>query len=359
MFNKLINKFNDMKPQHLLILAIVSAALAFAAVFIGMNLVADSNTKEMPVVVKPTTEKVSVVVAKVNIQPNTKIQESMLEMKEFDKGSVPEDAIKDFDSIKNVQIKTEIFAGDFFTPQKLVAEASGGFADNIPPDCRAVSINVSSVTGVDGFAKPGDRVDLLLVEKSDTSATSNILLQNVPLLSVNQNVAGSSPVDGNTGMAISNPAIATLALHPADILKLVSASKIGEIYMSLRPTKPNSAYVDAMEYTIESVNAPQPEPEPAVAPVIPYNEPVMANIPSEPTTPKIEIIQGDQVVTDKKSNNSTPSQQKVQGSSGGSQPLPVIPSNSSYNPAISSSPAQNVQGISAPVPSPPIVGAPN
>ena len=157
--------------------------------------------------------------------------------------------------------------------------------------------------------------------------TSNILLQNVPLLSLNQD-AGSSPVPAGEGdlpvhHAVSNPSIATFALPPEDALKLIAASKLGEIYMSLRPPNPQQAYVAEMEYTIESVNSParQTAPAPASAiPAIPSADAPLPQVPIAPPTPKIEIIQGDEIV-----------QSKPEPGVGGGRPsasnLPVIPSN--------------------------------
>ena len=128
-------------------------------------------------------------------------------------------------------------------------------------------------------------------------------------------MGGSYPL-GENGVptaAISNPSIATFALQPQETLKLISAAKLGEIYMTLRPSKPRSNYVEAMEYTIESVNAPKPAP-----PVIIENPAPIP--PPKPTTPKIEIIQGDKVTqraNDKTSETSEDSQ---------ANSLPAIPS---------------------------------
>lgn len=368
MFKKIIDKFNNMQPKQLLILAAVAALLMFGSLFFGVSyMMKDPQVivQQQPAPEQPTVEKVSVVVAKVNMQPRTRIQESMLQMKELPVDMVPEGAIKSFDDVKNVQIKVSIFAGDILTIQKVFAEASDeGFVGSIPADCRAVSISVNDVTGVAGFAKPGDRVDLLLVEKGQHSATTNLLLQNVPILSINQDSTGSAPVGENgvpTSVAVT-PSIATFALSPEDALKLISASKIGDIYLSLRPSKPQSPYVGEMEYTIESISKPQPTVTPP--PVIPSNAP-LPQVPFTPPTPKIEIIAGDQIV---QSNAPIPqvvtpvaprtqqTQQTQQATpppaTGGpttNQPLPVIPS-TSINPALYATPQQN-----APVPSPPIV----
>ena len=249
-------------------------------------------------------------------------------MKELPAELVPEGAIKNFKDVKGVQVKVSIFAGDVLTIQKVFSESSDeGFVGSIPADCRAVSISVNDLTSVAGFARPGDRVDLLLVEKGNYSATTNILLQNVPLLSINQNSTGS-PAVGENGVpkaAISNPSIATFALPPEDVLKLISATRLGEIYMMLRPANPQHTYVGAMEYTIESINAPKPEPksEPVTIPAIPAN-PVPAQVPVTPTTPKIEIIQGDKIIRDDAPVITQPSPNT--GAGGPTNVLPIIPS---------------------------------
>lgn len=375
MFQKIINKFNELSPRQLLAMAGVAAVLMFGAIYFAISSLMNQSVE----IVEPTPESkkielVAVVVAKNNIQPNTRIQESMLQMQEMPEDIVPKDAIKSFDEVKNVQVHVPIFAGDILTVQKVTAEGKDdGFTSSIPPNCRAVSINVNDVTGVAGFAKPGDRVDLLLVEKDKYSATTELILQNVPLLSINQNTAGSAPIgeNGVPSAPISNPSIATFALPPVDILKLISATKIGEIYMSLRPSKPQSNYTDDRIYTMPSVNAPQPEPanKPVSAPVIPSNS-VPAPVPQAPVappTPKIEIISGDQIVqssasTSAQQGNST--QQSTNSSAGGSffefsAPSPSAPSTTWQRPVIPSSgeyplpPIPSVQN--PPVPNLPVI----
>lgn len=328
MLQKLLNKINDLRPKQLLMLAGVAALLMFMSMFLLFKALSEDKVVEKPEE-KPAVEMVSVVVAKVNIPPRTRIQESMLQLKELPETAVPEGAIRSFDDVKGVSIKVSIFAGDVLTVQKVFVErGEEGFIGSIPADCRAVSISVNDLTGVAGFAKPGDKVDLLLVEKGQHSATTNILLQNVPLLSINQDTANSSVTESVTSEAINNPTIATFALPPPDVLKLISATRIGEIYMMLRPSNPSQNYVGALEYTMESMDAPKPAPVREAAPqyqappVIPENPaPQIPQNPPVSLVPKIEIIQGDQIIQQADSPSVAPAP-------GAPTPnLPVIPSN--------------------------------
>lgn len=346
LFKRIVNKMNDMRPKQLLFLAAIAAFLMFVTIYVGLSLVSKQEVvvKEAPPPPPKTVQTVSVVVAKVNIPPRTRIQDTMLQMKEIPVDIAPEGAIKSFDDVKDVQVKASIFAGDILTTHKVFsATADDGFAGSIPPNCRAVSIGVNDTTSVAGFAKPGDRVDLILVERGSNSVTSNILLQNVPLLSINQDAGGGSSVpEGSNGLpvhqAITNPSIATFALPPEDALKLIAASKLGEIYMSLRPSNPQENYVGEMEYTIESVNSPRRGTvSGSNVPAIPSGNVPLPQIPAVPPTPKIEIIQGDQIVQ----SSVTP---PVGIGNSSASNLPAIPSNGA------------APAVTAPsIPSPPLV----
>ena len=168
MFTKLTNMINDMRPRQLIALAAMCGVLMFGLFYITLKL---SSGEETPLPVSEEAapvEMVKVVVAKQNIPVRTRIQESMLQVKELPATAVPEGAIKDMSAILNEPARVSIFAGDVLTQQKLFGERSDeGFLGTIPPDCRAVSISVNNITGVAGFAKPGDYVDLLLVENDN------------------------------------------------------------------------------------------------------------------------------------------------------------------------------------------------
>ena len=310
MFDRLIKWLNDLNPRQLLILAGVVMLVMFSSIYFFLSWwVADKDDEKKIEEPIAATEMKTVVVAKNDIPPLTVIKSDMLETKEVAENLVPEGAIEDVAEIVNVSAKTEIFAGDILTTRKLLADSEQvSFVGTIPADCRAVSINVNEITGVDGFAKPGDKVDLLLVETYENrSVTTSVLLQDVLLLSINKNMSKNSSADEdgkNKTSAVENPSTATFALRPEEVLKLVSASKLGEIYLSLRPTHPVVRYSDAVGYTIDSINADKQKqetpPQVAVQPqqipqiVSPQVQPVQ--VETAPDVNKMEIIQGDQIV---------------------------------------------------------------
>lgn len=285
MLSRFFDWLSKLTPRQLMMIAVVLAAIVFFGLFFTLSMIS-KNAAPPPVepIDKPPPQEVkiqtrNVVVAKRNIDPRMMLTEEMLELREFPEDTIPSDAVTEIESVVNKPARAKIFKGDMLTSQKIFNDPSqAGFVYTIPPDCRAVSVGINDVTGVSGFAKPGDYVDVILVEKQDTRATSTIILENVLLLSINQNMGiyedpknGDENVNHDT-IAINNPALATLALRADEVLKLVSASKLGEIYLMLRPLGAWNDYSYGAEYTFESIKATPEEEPPSKIEIIYGNE---------------------------------------------------------------------------------------
>lgn len=314
MFAKVVAWLNDLNPKQLVILAGIVMFLMFTSIYFFLSWWIAKNEEEKEVI-PAEPEKIvamqSVVVAKSDIPPQTILKNEMLEMKEVPEELVSHDAVTEISNVVNKSAKTAIFAGDVITKKKLMSDLNQNtFVGSIPPDCRAVSISVNEVTGVDGFAKPGDKVDLVLVENDENkSVTTTVFLQNVLLLSINKDMSKSQVAktdeEGNvTSTAIEDPSTATLALRSDEVLKVIAASKLGEIYLMLRPLRPTENYSADMVYTLNSVNA-NKKNQNEVSPVTPPQATIpqtLPPIPDKSNTVEVfknentfEIIQGDKV----------------------------------------------------------------
>ena len=275
MFGRIFDWLSNLRPRQLFLLAAVSALIIFGIMymvlkFLGIDSASFSGRGEnSEPVEQPQVRMVSVVVAARNIEPQSMILSSMLTTKEIPENNVPSDAVTDAADITNKPAKVRIMKDEIVSYNQVYRTMEqAGFVGSIPPDCRAVSIDVSDVTGVAGFAKPGDYVDVLVIETDNGSVTSRLILQNVLLLSINKNMTGNTSAPESTSgegesneessvnpatKAIENPALATLALRPDEVLQLISASKIGEIYLMLRPLVPQGDYYTGAEYSLESL----------------------------------------------------------------------------------------------------------
>lgn len=106
----------------------------------------------------------------------------------------------------------------------------------LPPDMRAASIRISDVAGVAGFALPGDRVDVLLTREVSNEQATEVLLQNVRLIAINQNANDSAerPIIGRT---------ATLEVSQEDAQKLVLGASVGSLSLALRSVRAPQDFV--------------------------------------------------------------------------------------------------------------------
>lgn len=254
--------------RHWVVLAAIASAALGLLVFVGLNSSLGGDEKTTPV------DMIHVVVAKQDIAPKTIIRESMLEVREVPSSMVPADAVREVGDIVNKPAKMEILKDDVISTRKVLMDITmAGFTGEIPPECRAISIAISDVTGVAGFAKPGDYVDIMLIAKGDDKMTGRIVLQDVLLLAINKNAGsrqGTASASGDTkktgdgtdnkaqnasqepaapdSKAISDLATATLAVLPGDALKLITEAQEGTLYLSLRPYKPRDKFTTDTKY---------------------------------------------------------------------------------------------------------------
>ena len=248
---------------------------------------------------KPQTNLVQVVAAKQDIPERTVVKEDMLKVVEVPSELVPEGAFRDVADAVDHPTSTAIQQGDIVTSRKVYVDIRmAGFTGIIPPDCRAVTIPINDITGVSGFAHPGDYVDIMIISGTkENGINGRIILQDVLLLGINRTAdlpntptgdssqkdsgqkddAGSQAVGSvNTKASSDTMATATVALKPADALKLAAASQEGTLYLVLRPFKPRDMYTFDTDYA----GVPQGNGQQTAAPSAPQSAPAPA--PSAP-----------------------------------------------------------------------------
>ena len=106
-----------------------------------------------------------------------------------------------------------------------------GVASTIDRGYRAVSVQVTDVSGVAGLIQPGSHVDVIFTQPgSMVEAATSTILQNVKVISTGRTVAIGQTLDPR---APKSPTV-TLVLLPADAQKLELAKSQGKISLSLR-----------------------------------------------------------------------------------------------------------------------------
>ena len=264
------------------------ALAALASCLLGLLVYMSLSGTESAANEGPKTQMVKVVVAKQDIPERTVIKDNMLKVVDMPADVVPPEAIQDISEVAGSPASIAIRQGDILTTKKIYTDVRmAGFTGMIPPNCRAVSVAITDITGVSGFAKPGDYVDVMVVSGSkDSGLRGEVILQNVQLLAINKK-GGPAAENAEKDSADSKKnaeetvikgesdqmATATLALPLDEALKVATASQKGTIYLVLRPVSPtdiftvNTDYVIPAERNVDTApKANNPAPVPATAP---------------------------------------------------------------------------------------------
>lgn len=192
---------------------------------------------------QPPSDGQIVLVAKTAIAPKTKISADMVEEVKIPGEYVQAGIISDKSKVIGAVTRDKIAAGEHITERRVLLEGkAAGFTGVIPSGKRAVTMAVNEVTGIAGFIKAGDFVDVVVVFDAGTVGdnTSTLLFDNVLVLASNKEtengVVETSAKDAPKE-AVKMGTV-TLALEPDAAAKLVLAEEKGKVHLALRPYLP-------------------------------------------------------------------------------------------------------------------------
>lgn len=302
-----------MSPRKLLLLCGLAAILVFMIIYFILSSIFSDKKEPQP----QAAAMVPVIEASRDIEPQTVITEDMLKAVDVSSNLVPSGALTDKNAVVGKKAGTTILSGDVITARKL-SQKAGGFVGLIPDGMRAVSFSVNDVTGVSGFAKPGDKVDILLVTSREgmDRITSKILLKDVLILAVNKSSGtpqpqpqktdkdgkglpdGSAPRQSSSNTSsIGTPSVVTVALTPYDAAKLIASTQIGQLQMLLRPFNDDGDhYVGYYVIPLPKAEAPKAAPQTAPQPVYAAPQPASAPAVSIPSGGALGGLSGIEVI---------------------------------------------------------------
>ena len=123
-----------------------------------------------------------------------------------------------------------------------------GLAAVIPPGTRAMTISVDATDIVPGFLQPGERVDVVAGFVDGSDSVAKTILQNVPLLAVNENLTpqgeqpaqGAKPPPSSQVTTQATATLVTIAVTPIEAERLVAAQYKGKLKLGLRGLSDNT-----------------------------------------------------------------------------------------------------------------------
>ena len=108
-----------------------------------------------------------------------------------------------------------------------------GVASRLTPGMRAFTIRVDVASGVSGFLRPGDSVDVYWTGRLGRRDVTRLILEDIKLIAIDQTADGDR----------NNPVVATTVtaeVSPEVVASLAQAQATGRLLLSLRGAQDNS-----------------------------------------------------------------------------------------------------------------------
>jgi len=202
---------------------------------------------------------VEVVVSAQPIRAGDTIDDGMLKLASVPENAVTTNALTTLDGLTGLKALYPLESGEQVTAAKLgqQSNAGGPLGKVVPPNKRAVPVEVSEVQVFAGLLAPGDRVDVnAIVDRTvgdDEVATSVLLVQNAEVLAVAEqqlepigrlDIQGNPIVtDSSEGVLAESPEDVdaqpkarnvTLSVSPDEALMITLAQEEGSVWLILR-----------------------------------------------------------------------------------------------------------------------------
>lgn len=214
-----------------LVLFGVFAVLLFSAIaFLFLyKTPAKEVTKVVTVEKQAEIKMVDVLVPVEKIDAGTPLEPAMFRREARPAIGVTSRVIKDFEEIKGNYSRSLIVSGqplyrDFITNVR----PTNALTANIPEGYRAVTIRVDARSSVEGWARPGARVDVVWASRINGQPGVTVIVQNAKVLSAEREIDTAS----KPGAPV--PSTVTLLITQADANKIQLATTTGSLSLSLR-----------------------------------------------------------------------------------------------------------------------------
>jgi pilus assembly protein CpaB len=206
----------------------VALVLGLVAVYLANTFLATSEKRVEQAQVGLT----KVAVAAVPLDYGSDITPDKVKFVDYPTASLPPGSFNQFGQLvpagKRRVVLRPMQVNEPILASKLAGEGLGpSIAYLLPDGMRAAAVRVNDVSGVAGFVQPSDAVDVLITRQMGERQATDVLLQNIRVIAIDQNAQGANgqPIVGKT---------ATLEVTPVDAQKLALAQQIGSLSLVLR-----------------------------------------------------------------------------------------------------------------------------
>jgi pilus assembly protein CpaB len=194
--------------KKIYLIATVVAIITGIAVYLFASRLQTGRT------VSQQVNMINVVVAATEINENSKITKEMLTTAQFPAGTVPQTAITDMNSVIGKIAKNQISKGEQLLQSKILVVGDDGnneLSERLQKGYRAFTISVDKVSGIAGFLRVGDRIDLIITRQIEGASTTQYYLQDIKIIAI-----GDAAQNGSSKGAITTYDNITLEIKAED-----------------------------------------------------------------------------------------------------------------------------------------------
>jgi pilus assembly protein CpaB len=186
--------------KKIYLFAIIFAVMAGIAVYLFASGLKNKNSAAA----QPDT--VNVLAAAVDIPQGSQITADMITAVSVPSASVPDKAVTDANYAVGKVAKYPISKGEQLLEGKLMvigSETNSELAERIKSGYRAFTLSVDTISGLAGYLKVGDKVDIIVTMTIDEVSTTFYCLQNVNIIAVGSKSENGSSAYTNITVEIS------------------------------------------------------------------------------------------------------------------------------------------------------------
>jgi pilus assembly protein CpaB len=204
---------------------------------------------------------VPVVVSTTDLAWGTELTKEMIKKVPFLQESLPTGYHSEPEDLVGRILISQLTANEPITEGRLAPEdvTSGGVSAVLESGMRAIAVPGNKVSGISGFIRPGNQVDVLVTMEDPDSEEdiTKLVLEKIPVLAT-----GTQIQEGKNGEP-SPVDVYTLKVSPEEAEKLTLASSRGKLQFALRNIKDQESVLTEganIADTLDSLKVSKPKP---------------------------------------------------------------------------------------------------
>ncbi len=232
---------------------ILGVALAGGAVYFASQQFDANQSKiaELNQRVSKNVELSNVYVAAKELKYGQVLTKDDVKTIEWPTNSIPETAFTKLEDLFGVEGETKsrtvirvVDPGEILLSTKITKLGEdAGVASRLKKGMRAFTIRVDVASGVSGFLRPGDKVDIYWTGEVDRgSKVTKLIMDGISLIAIDQSASSSSQSNATVAKTV------TVAVSPRTVASLAQAQSTGKLLLSLRGVNDNTTS-DPIEIT--------------------------------------------------------------------------------------------------------------